>query len=265
MKYVLVSLFFLSCAHKNEMASYKKNLSDAMKSVVKDYKVESPSRKIASTSKFENLGNREIYFSHLYSQYKHFQNLTGKGDEIKSCPAFHQVLLSTNIKNDLKEEWLIYSDQEAIKGKNSLAFYPELNLPIKNGKVVDYVTSKNSQSLILEALTEYNKNNEEELLTLCETGFSSNYYIYENIVSYYSQDKAFITSDKAMEAFVKVPLVANAILLDRLQRNKAHGDELALEESSLNRLGATWFRGYLYTLHNLRNNIPVKMYSLLEK
>src|SRR5690606_14323732 len=207
--------------------TYSSHLDEVVKAeasfyVLKGYKPNPRARSLASIASDSTISNKELYFTTLYEQYKKLARLTHDTDKIKSCPAFHQTWVDfTNEANNQKAIFP-YSYKEIIKENYALASFPELGLETSSGKkVIEYVStnSQDNNKTVVDAIRTYNEKNHEELLKLCDTGVSENYFVFENMVSFYAKKKDFHQSGKALMAFMKMPLVSNALLIDRFSND----------------------------------------------
>lgn len=166
----------------------------------------------------EGKSTRRIYFTSLYEQY-----LTLSSDtSVKVCPAFHHDKLAV----DAKERPLI----RPVLGRTSdesRAYFPEASLGRKGFS--DYVSKVRA-----------------EIEVLCDTGFSDNYYKYDNLVTHYSGKRDFHHGPKAMESVLKIPVFANYYLIHMMGPGSASDNEfIALTKTF-------WFKDYVRSASEVR-------------
>src|SRR5690606_38146501 len=98
-------------------------------------------RSLASIASDNTISNKELYFTTLYEQYKKLAKLTESTDEIKSCPAYHQIWVDFTQDAYNQKAILPYSYKEIVKEDYALASFPELGLETSGGKkVIEYVS-----------------------------------------------------------------------------------------------------------------------------
>lgn len=215
----------------------------------------------SSSEEVFNLPNKKLYFFTLWQQYGEFNSLLGKNNNINSCPQFHNDLLE--YESNLSKHEAYYSlnqDYTALKVNPKLIVnYPVMSLPYKNTDLYSYINQTGSwdkaSELVQEAITKHNKNNELELTKLCQNGNSGGYYIYENMVSYYTNNEDFQYSNQALPSILKVNTISNMYLLDSLVKPKfKRGHITTFQSALLNKLNVSWFKNYLYETNLMRNN-----------
>ncbi len=230
--------------------------------------------------------NKKLYFLTLLDQYQHLKSYSKKelNPSLKICPKFHSVLLYHNeqfSKNKLKQtRWPAKTyDYKRFDDNNYLAAHPELSLPItKNSTgptVVDVLKKKKGSSVkeyhqktIQQAFGLHLSKTFSELQELCEYGGSSNYYIYENIMTHAKKSRSLGKNSKNLTTLLKTTIFSNIALKKSLTpdmhspkklKAKHQGRKIAsvqtmekhgLEKEVINRLGAYWIEDYLNSLRN---------------
>ncbi len=224
---------------------------------VKKFKPTKASRSIASVDTGLSLSNKKAYFLSLYKQYEQFNQITNVEDKINSCPQFHNDLLT--YESDLSGENIskINLDfSEVLIDKTAVTSYPVLSLPYEGTDLYSYIQHNKawsqSKQIALSALKSYTKGIKREIETMCEFGNSNDYYIYENMISYYRNNQDFIYSYQALPSVLKVSPVANIFLLESL---KTTPQSISVFESKLmTQMNIPWFKNYLYEVSLIRNN-----------
>lgn len=219
--------------------------------------------------------NRKIYFLALLSQYYELKSL-GKieSPEVTICPSFHTDVVNNvqNIKKSIKHSLdfslLKYDFTKVInKEVEYLSLYPELSLPLtsehSHPAVFDRINEKTSTKFPEFFKTGYSVHvakTYKELSDLCEKGQTDNYYVFENLMTYFKSHPDFKDDNKAMKAILKSTIFANMVLLKslnmqiELDRKVASADYNSFEEEILSRLEASWVRSYFETMKSRRNN-----------
>lgn len=198
------------------------------------------------------LSNRQLYFLTFYKQYLMLGELIGKDSKVKACPSFHNVLLDYNKDLDRKKVKLTSAIKlDYVKeNKKLLSKFPVLALPYSSRSDLFSRLERNdwedSQSELMQALKHYHEIETKEIATLCDTGVSPSYYVYENLVSYFKNDQSFHRTRSGLKALLKVPVIANMVILDNLKQAnypKISGvnyfDNWLIERSNF-----AWFKEY---------------------
>lgn len=226
----------------------------------KEYKIKKTGRVIASidtsndTSK-EKLSDKNAYFLSLYSQYKSLVKLTKQQNELNVCPQFHHEILSANVSvRDLRS--IVSEDYKSLmKNPYAVVSNPSLSLNYRGQNVYSYLEKRNmwnkAHSVVKSALIEHNKLNLSELNQLCEEGSSEGFYAYKNMVSFYSTNN-FANSSKSMPAFLKIPVLANMLILNNYSKSVS-----VYEKDLISSLNISWFSNYL---DDLKKENPNKEY-----
>lgn len=231
---------------------------------VKKYKPTKASRSIASTeeeNELTELSNKKVYFFTLWQEYKAFKNIIGTGEKLNSCPQFHDDVLSKEkIVNNKIKLYDLDTNFETVKlDPKNIVHYPVLSIPYKGVDLYSYLKLKdewdNAKKHTYKALTAYNERNFTELKTLCDEGNSEGYYIYENMISYYKDNKEFQNSYQALTSILKVNTISNMLILDSIVKPEYKTAHIAgFQSALLEKLKVSWFKNYLYETNLIRNN-----------
>jgi hypothetical protein len=224
---------------------------------LKKFKPQKQSRSIASVDTEVVVSNKRAYFLSLWKQYQGFQKVTEVNDTINSCPQFHNDLIvhKKSLKSTLSIDKNTNFGSVLINSQNITSF-PVLSLPYKKTDVYQYLSKKEawgrSSEVVKTALVSHQKKMKQELELMCEYGESRDYYVYENMISYYKSNEEFIYSYESLPAVMKIPVVSNIFLLDSL--TKSNGNISSFENSLLAKMNIPWFKNYLYEVSLTRNN-----------
>jgi hypothetical protein len=225
-----------------------------------NYRPKRVGRTIASIGiEDEGISNKQAYFLALYQQYQTINQVVGKESKKLNCPQFHNELLEYErlIHINHKQYSLKQNYQKVLSNEKYLAGYPVMALPYQgNGDVYSYYKGHQGTPLdrvVYQAVETYNKKNWDEIQTLCNQGVSGNYYIYENLVSYYGSDESFHQGKNALSSVLKIPVFANMLVLDSLKRPESHGQNV-FDDTILAKGHLEWFKNYLYELRKIRKN-----------
>lgn len=219
-----------------------------------------------------NISDKKLYFTGLYSQYKQLRDFGSSTTPIiNSCPHFHSVIVEDKEKKN-HFSFIIPKGAEFEKlsnlykeAKNNPGLYPELHLPTDKNNSYNTVFSniKNDQKIdqipyqIQLAINIHLEKTFGELKELCETGSSTNFYIYENLTNYQKM-KNMKKNENTLISFLKTTLVANLAILTSLEawaknQNNLINDPVNFE--ILKRLKGVWFGDYLSHLVKKRRNL----------
>lgn len=221
--------------------------------------------------------NRKIYFLTLLSQYYELKNL-GKVEspEVTICPSFHTDVVNNvqhikkSMKHTLDFAQLKYDIGKIIdKETEYLSLYPELSLPLtsehSHPAVFDGINERTSKKFSEFFKTGYSVHvakTYKELSDLCEKGQTDNYYVFENLVTYFKSHPDFKDDKKAMKAILKSTIFANMALIKSLNMQTESDRKVAsvdqkvnynsFEEEILKRLEASMVRSYFETMRSRR-------------
>lgn len=214
----------------------------------------------ASAESTLNLSNRELYFLTLYKQYKTMASIVNYKDDINSCPSFHNVLLENKkLVTVNSNKYSTDIDLQAVSSDSNYSkFYPVLALPSGKSDLYSQMSSnnwKNTDQQVEKALNHYLDIEKKELKQLCDRGVSGGYYIFENLVTYFGQDEKFHATQKGVEAFSKVPVIANMMILNNLTTADKYASESKLDHILFTRTKTFWFKNYINHLDSNRKKI----------
>ena len=231
---------------------------------VKRYKPTKQARTIASvddSNRLNDLPAKNIYFFSLLQEYRAFKSLIGNGESLKACPQFHHEMVTQNSYNpENKNFYKLDTNFETVKlDPKNLVHFPVLSLPYKGVDLYSYMENKgqweSAYTHTVQAIKEHNQKNFEELQTLCDKGVSPGYYIYENMISYYTNNEDFQKSYDALPSILKVNTVSNMLILDSMVKPQYKSEHLVGYKSALlEQLKVGWFKNYLYETNLMRNN-----------
>lgn len=219
------------------------------------------------TSALSKYSNRRLYFLSLYSQYLDLVSYSSSDahSELKICPGFHSSLVETNpskfhrTERKVDEKW--YSTVKTHLSSNDvLKTYPELSLPIVADAdfpivydVIKDTTKEKAIKVVNTAIDLHITKTHRELLELCETGTSSNYYSYENFITSIEGPNSFRANQTNANSLFKTTLISNTVLLNSLEKTtKTRGRGIASTPKpneflyeALHRIQAPWVKGYI--------------------
>ncbi len=221
---------------------------------IKKYKPTKAKRSIASVGEDINLSNKKVYFLSLWKQYKQFNTITGVSEPIKFCPQFHDDLLTFKDQLKVKRKSQFNIDfKDVVLNSSTISSYPVLALPYKGTDLYSYLKVKNwndSKEHAIAAVDQHRKKLKSEINTMCDYGNSNDYYIFENMISYYRSNEGFIYSYKALPSALKVAPVSNIFLLNSMNQASLS----VFESNLLSKMNIPWFKNYLYEVSLIRNN-----------
>ena len=237
---------------------------------IDDFKFSKTSRSIASAAPMEGfnvdkeLSNRQLYFLTYFKQFKTLGKILGKKDEVKSCPSFHNVVL-THTKTLEKFENIYTFDVDLAKlktAKEQVVNHPVVAMPYSSRTDLFSVLIKsdfeNVPTKVEEALSHYYLSQKKEIEVLCDTGVSPGYYIYENLVNYFKNDTEFHGTREGLMALLKVPVISNMIIVDNLVKKDKEqflSNTNQFENSLLKRSKVSWFRQYREKIQRARKDL----------
>ncbi len=177
--------------------------------------------------------NKNLYFLSLYKQYEHFSELYPSFKKnVKYCPRFHQELLTYREAN---------KSTTFVKKEKITENHDFLNVVSKGHSNVE------------EGIKKHMNRNFDEIIQLCEQGYSHNYYIYENLVTLSKEPGVILRNKESYNILLKNPIFFNQKLLTTIgseRRIQSRGiasttlDQDFIKEAS-HRVGAKWFSYYL--------------------
>ena len=190
-----------------------------------------------------NFTNKKLYFLSLIDQYETLKSFAPEfsAPKINICPNFHTGLLSHYEKNPtpmFKGNVKFIYDFKKISDSDYMTSHPELYLPLtkdaKSPTVADIIKSKNIETnaevteLVKKALDIHLQKTYQELAELCEYGSSSNYYIYENLITHVKSTN-FQATNENMSTLLKSTVFSNMALITAFDNFKEKGRSIASE------------------------------------
>tara|TARA_Y100000768_G_scaffold342350_1_gene287369 strand:- start:2891 stop:3742 length:852 start_codon:yes stop_codon:yes gene_type:complete len=209
------------------------------------------------------LSNRQIYFLSFYRQFLKLEQSLGMQAKTANCPSFHQVILEYKEKLEAPfDSSVTEQDYRSVRtDMNNLGFYPVLALKSDNSeplwrdvKARDW--KDDNSGMLKQALHAHHADMQNELKQLCESGVSAGYYVYENLVTYFKEYKEFHYSKAGLKALLKVPTLANMVMLDNLSSNSYYlNQENHFDTWLLQRANTQWFSQYRDHLNQKRGQL----------
>lgn len=208
--------------------------------------------------------NKRLYFLSLYDQYAQLSRYSDKrsAPSINICPNFHTSLSDFKQKNSYNTHEVSIKTNYTNFDENYMAENsPELLLPMttdsQTPRVVDILNSKGNNesagSLIDKAIGIHLAKTYGELIELCETGSSSNYYIYENLLTESKRRDILSRDEKGLNILLKTTVFSNMALLKSLEskteKTASRGIASTPEKSIVNdelfrRLNVKWSQNF---------------------
>lgn len=217
--------------------------------------------------------NKRLYFLSLYTQYNDLQkySTTQSTPQINYCPSFHTSFV------DHKEKYQVsmarssaYKLSPKVHSKlsddNFIAFYPELSLPVSEKssrpRVIDLLRQsdfnmKEANQVVSKAINLHLKKTYNEITELCETGSSSNYYTYENLMTHIRRKGPLRPNKKGTKTLLKTTVFSNLSLIKSLDaaQGATRGLASAVERSPYqdelaDRLNIRWSKNYFKAIKN---------------
>ena len=272
----LLALLTAGCAstdpYEKKMERYtarsgEKILVPEMKAASIPFSAPKPSRLPASASN-EAITNKKLYFLSLYAQYDTLKNITHNpsASDVALCPSFHTGLITyqeSHQNSEVSSEKKYNYNQSLFSDEKYVSMHPELFLPVsKEGttpRVIDILRgmkTPSSDSAVAEiidgALNIHLAKTYTELRELCDFGSSSNYYIYENLITHIKNHQ-FKASTDSMNILLKTTLFSNRALITSLSKDKtvSKGRSIASEKANIpytdevvSRLNVPWANEY---------------------
>ena len=233
---------------------------------------------VHSSEKMTNIhSNRQLYFLTLLSQYNEMKVYSTKEQkEIKHCAGFHSSVIDHENRFTVNKRKKRIFPKKILHEKrlwnyDFVSLYPELSLPTvvshKAPLVIDRIRKKGVFSypkVVQNALVVHLEKIHGELTELCESGFSENYYNYENLITISKMRSGFVSSPESMRILLKSTLFSNMALLNSLQ----YSDNKKLRKPSsitpdelygneiMKRLKVGWVLEYFEQVDKKRKKFP---------
>ncbi|MCY4523531.1 MAG: hypothetical protein OXB84_02205 [Halobacteriovoraceae bacterium] len=220
--------------------------------------------------------NRQLYFLTLLSQYDHLSVFSqNKKTQIRHCPGFHSSVLDYRKRLVFKKAIKQKIKQDNYSGgqwrqREYLSLFPELILPVRSSDksplVVDLIREKGIKSLpgiIQKAFSTHLEKLYGELQELCESGVSSNYYNYENLITISLMNSGLMPSRENMKVLLKLTVFSNMALINSLstQMDKTFRFPSSLLKQDIymdevvRRLSVDWVRDYFKDVDKKRKKV----------
>jgi hypothetical protein len=271
------ALLIVACAgtetYEAKMARYKARTGEnilvpEIKSANLQFNNPKSSRFPASLASSEtSMTNKKLYFLSLYTQYESLKKISNNttAPTLSICPSFHTGLVTyqeqhSSFENGAERKFS-YKQTEMLN-EQYVNTHPELYLPVTkegtNPKVIDILLSnkdKMAESAIHElmqnALNIHLTKTYTELRELCDYGTSSNYYIYENLITHIKSTK-FDPSVANMNTLLKTTLFSNRAIITSLSKDKkpqgrsiaSEGLKIPFSEEVVARMKVPWVNDY---------------------
>jgi hypothetical protein len=220
-----------------------------------------PASKSASITD-TSMTNKKLYFLSLYAQYESLKSISNNSNapDIALCPSFHTGLVTYKEKhpvNQVSSSDKIFSYKKAdLSSEAYVTAHPELYLPVSKDdvtpKVIDMISKSDSnmQEIVQNAVNLHLAKTYTELRELCDSGTSSNYYIYENLITHIKNAK-FSPSTASMNILLKTTLFSNRAIITSINKPSTTGRTIASEKSKIPftdevvaRFNAQWANDY---------------------
>ena len=213
--------------------------------------------------------NKRLYFLTLYSQYqsiKPFASSEAIGLSINHCPSFHSSYLTyseTSSSNPIARSYkLPISNMSELKNDAVMASYPEFYLPVsKNSvrpRVIDLaikenLSAKETETIVESAIDIHIAKTYSELSELCDTGSSSNYYVYENLMTHIKTKDKISANSVGLKTLFKTTLFSNMALTNSIKKNQkmksrgiaSYAHKQSFDSEVIKRLEVPWVKSYL--------------------
>ena len=253
---------FSPIEEKVNLVPYSAPLSETMKF----------SRRPASVNTKRNKkkfgSTKTLYFLALFDQFQTLKSYSHlKMPNIEICPHFHNPLLKRK-RVIQKKGRLNYSflKKSHLNDDRFLSSTPELYLPItekkKNPKVIDIIKKQEKNSwnnTIQKGISFHTLKTHRELKQLCNKGKSTNYYNFQNLMTFIRRSKNFSPSKKNLKVLLKTTLFSNMALISSLRKkHRSRGlasvkkIEKELKGQVLFRMKADWVEEYFKQIKNVK-------------
>lgn len=207
--------------------------------------------------------NKKLYFMSLFSQYERLRKFApaGSTNSVNVCPSFHSGLVEFRSQAK-KSEGLQNSsigfnyNLAKLTDTTYLSQYPELGLPLSDDvhgpSVASIISSRPSDvaategnRLMSQAIHQHASRMYREISELCETGTSTNYYNFENLLTHARTHRDLEPSEYGLQILMKTTIVSNMVLIESIQghsksRGRAPASVDLYTDEALERLGTPW-------------------------
>ncbi len=231
----------------------------------------SPANTAAKETVLMRYSNKKIYFLTLLGQYNRFKSYSENFDnKLNHCPSFHTAFKDHNQilnKQVFTPQSTILTESIKSQGKiKSLALFPELSLKTNSFGTTLFDIANSGETNISEhyqmALDMHLGKTFEELTKLCEIGHSTNYFIFENLITYMKENPKFKKNEDSLKALLKTTLFSNYYLLQSLDlhnRNKSRSiasETERFDHEAFTRMNAFWSKAYFNHVATKRIKLP---------
>ncbi|PIK16090.1 hypothetical protein [Halobacteriovorax sp. JY17] len=213
--------------------------------------------------------NKRLYFLTLYSQYQSLRPFASNetvGLEINHCPSFHSSYLTYNENSSTpsskREYKLPFTDMAMMENTSFMASYPEFYLPVSKSsvrpRVIDVaikekLSATETRKSISNAINIHLAKTYSELSELCETGSSSNYYVYENLMTHIKTRDKISANGTGLKTLFKTTLFSNMALTSSIKKNQrvksrgiaSYAQKQSFDKEVIKRLEVPWVESYL--------------------
>jgi hypothetical protein len=194
--------------------------------------VESSSNKDDGLNQYNN---KRLYFLTLLSQYRELGKYSSakRIKALNHCPNFHTSFLNYKESHPISDQTVGYKlpikDLSILKDSKSVTKYPEFFLPMTNHtlrpRVIDILSSEEmtiakAQTTVQKAIDIHVSKTHSELNELCDTGSSSNYYIYENLITHIKTRNKLKANKDGMKTLFKTTLFSNMAIEKSMKKNQ---------------------------------------------
>jgi hypothetical protein len=207
--------------------------------------------------------NKSLYFLTIFDQFQTLKSYSKLVlPSIESCPYFHNSLTLRKNKLSLNKRKkninFYFLNKSHLINADFLSSAPELYLPMtgqnQKPRVIDILKKQEKEQwdhTIKKAISFHTLKIFREISQLCFKGKSTNYYNYQNLITFIKKEKNFKPSKNNLKILLKTTLFSNMALISSL-RKKAKGRNLAsmdreereLGNQVLYRFKATWAQDY---------------------
>lgn len=221
--------------------------------------------------------NKKLYFMSLYSQYERLRAYTPSGStmDINVCPSFHTGLVewrdtAKKMGSKVSSTQLGFKyDLKRLGDYNYISQYPELGLPLSDdskgpnvaslmsSRPVEVAASEGSR-LMSQALHQHTVRIFSELSELCDTGTSTNYYNFENLLTHARTHRDLTPSQYGLQVLMKTTIISNMVLIESIQNSsrpagRAPASVDLYTDEVLERLGTPWAYDFLKKMISQRD------------
>lgn len=212
---------------------------------------------------------KRMYFSTLFEQYLELIKYSSNpAPTLKHCPSFHTSFIPLQSAPPTKTPMMPESIEKAatLAGPEMMAIYPELSLPATIDsiypKIGDLIVKKTRVeekiALIKNGIDTHIQKNFQELSELCQTGSSSNYYSFENLITFMNNSPKMKPDSESLQMLLKTTLFTNALVIRSLNNfdHQMERSPSSLPSNKLTFIEQTkmdWIHRYFETIKQKRS------------